>query len=128
MSFHFFLGLFSCFDQGFYFLISSVGLSSFDYNNRMLKLAIFLNLIPLLIELVVFTGDESVGEKHFDFELEVLEGFDNERNWGVGSDESLVWFDTQLSDCANFDLDYIKFTLNMILLANWFSRVRLFIV
>jgi hypothetical protein len=46
----------------------------------MLKLAIFLNLIPLLIELVVFTGDESVGEEHFDFEFEVLEGFDDERN------------------------------------------------
>jgi hypothetical protein len=43
-----------------------------------LKFAIFLDFIPLLIELVVFAGDESVGEEDFDFEFEVLEGFDDE--------------------------------------------------
>ncbi len=71
----------------------------------MLKFAIFLDFIPLLIELVVFAGDESVGEEDFDFEFEVLEGFDDEGDWRVGPDESFVGFDTQVSDSADFDLD-----------------------
>ncbi len=94
----------------------------------MLEFTILFDLIPFLIELVIFTGDKSVSEENFDLKLMILEWLDDEGHWWIGSDEAFVWLDAQMSNSADFDLNEKMITLKMMLLGNWFYKVRLLMV
>ncbi len=94
----------------------------------MLKFTILFDLIPFLIELMVFAGDKSVSEENFDLKLLILERLDDERDWWIGSDEAFVGLDAQMPNSTDFYLNERMITLKMMLLGNWFYKVRLLIV
>ena len=46
----------------------------------MFEFTILFDLIPFLIEVMVFAGDKSVSEENFDLKLLILERLDDERD------------------------------------------------
>ena len=79
-------------------------LYSFNMNNLMLKLTIFLDIFPLLIKLPIFIWYKTISKQHLHLKNFLFKWFYNKSYWWIRSNKSTIWLNIYCSYCIYFYL------------------------